>query len=205
MNNENVGFVIGAGGHGKSIVSVLQASGFEVSTILDDTPEKWGKSILGVNVKGPILEKIAGVNGLGLIGIGDNGKRRAKAEELLGVEWLTLIYPGAYVNPTARIGPGSVVFPGAVIGADVIIGKHAVVSGNCTIGHDTQVGDYAHLAPGVQVAGWVKIGEGAMLGIGSCVAPKILVGDWAIVGAGSTVVRNAAPHATVYGVAATKH
>ena len=203
MSNENAVFVIGARGHGKSVVSVLQASGFEVSTILDDNSDTWGESILGVNVEGPVLEKLAGVHPLGLIGIGDNGDRRTKAEKLTGVEWLTLIYPGAYVSSTAQIGAGSVVFPGAVVGADTLVGKHVIVSGNCTIGHDTEVGDYAHLAPGVQVAGSVKIGEGSVLGIGSCVVPKILVGDWAIVGAGSTVVRNVAPRTTVFGVAAT--
>lgn len=205
MSNENVIFVIGAKGHGKSVVSVLQASGYEVSAILDDNPETWGESILGVKVQGPVIEKLAAVPPLGLIGIGDNSERRDQAEKLSGVEWLTLIYPGAYVNPTARIGPGSIVFPGAVVGADVVAGNHVIVSGNCTVGHDTWIGDYAHLAPGVQVAGSVKIGEGAMLGIGSCVVPTISVGDWANVGAGSIVVRNVASHSTVFGVAAAVH
>lgn len=202
MNNGNAVFVIGASGHGKSVVSVVLTSGFEISMILDDDPDSWGKVVLGVNVTGPVREKIDGVNPLGLIGIGDNANRKSQAEHLSGVEWLTLIYAGAYVNPSARIGPGSVVFPGAVIGADVIVGKHAVISGNCTIGHDTQIGDYAQLAPGVQVAGGVRVGEGAMLGIGCCVVPGISVGDWAIAGAGSTVVRDVASHATVLGVAA---
>ena len=204
MSDGDVVFVIGARGHGKSVVGVLRASGFEVSAIFDDDPDTWGESILGVKVDGPILENIDGESALALIGIGENADRKAQAEKLTSVEWLTLVYPGAYINPSARIGPGSVVFPGAVVGADVIVGRHVIVSANCTIGHDTQVEDYAHLAPGVQVAGGVSIREGAMLGIGCCVAPKIVVGDWAIVGAGSTVVRDVAPRVTVLGVAATE-
>lgn len=203
MNNGKAVFVIGASGHGKSLISLLRASGFEVSTLLDDDPETWGTNILGLNVKGPVLENLTGVNPLGLIGIGDNSRRRAQAEKLSEVEWLTLMYAGAYVTPSARIGAGSVVFPGAIVGTDVIVGDHVIVSANCTIGHDTRVGDYAQLAPGVQVAGSVNIGEGAMLGIGSCVVPEIEVGDWAILGAGSTVIRNVASHTTVFGVAAT--
>ena len=202
MNKGNAAFVVGASGHGKSVVSVLLTSGFEISAILDDDPDTWGESVLGVNVTGPILKRIDEIDTPGIVGIGDNANRKAQAEEMLEVEWLTLIYEGAYVNPSARIGPGSVVFPGAVIGADVVVGKHAIVSGNCTIGHDTQVSDYAQIAPGVQVAGGVTIGEGAMLGIGCCVVPGIAIGDWAIVGAGCTVVRDVAPNSTVLGVAA---
>ena len=202
MNNGDAVFVIGASGHGKSVVSVLLTSGFEISAILDDDPDTWGETVLGVNVTGPILQKMEGLNPLGIVGIGDNGDRKAQAERLSGVEWLTLIYPGAYVNPSAQIASGSVVFPGAVVGADVIVGKHAIVSGNCTIGHDTHVADFAHIAPGAQVAGAVRVGEGAMLGIGCCVVPGIAVGDWAVVGAGSTVIRDVAHHSTVLGVAA---
>ena len=72
--------MIGASGHGKSVVSVLQASGFEVTAILDDNAETWGMSILGTAVEGPVLEYTAGMNSLGLIGIGDNGDRKTQAE-----------------------------------------------------------------------------------------------------------------------------
>lgn len=195
-------FIVGAGGHGKSIVGVMQASGIKVSVILVDLPECWGKPVLGVDVIGPIDETIADAGRLGILGIGDNNNRMALAERLSVPEWFTLIYPGAYVNPSAKIGPGTVVFPGAVIGGDVVIGKHAIVSANCTIGHDTTIGDYAQLAPGVQVAGSVTVGEGAMLGIGCCVVPKVSIGEWAVVGAGGTVVRNVAPRSLVLGVAA---
>lgn len=201
MNNDAV-FVIGASGHGKSLISLLRACGFQVSAIFDDNPRYWGANVLGVPVLGAAREDLVGMHRLGMIGIGDNGLRRDQAEKLSGVEWLTLIYPGAYVTPTARIGAGSVIFPGAIVGTDVIVGKHAIVSANCTVGHDTEVGDYAQLAPGVQVAGAVKIGEGAMLGIGSSVVPERVVGDWSVVGAGSTVVRDVPPHAIVFGVPA---
>ncbi len=194
--------VIGAGGHGKSVAGVLMASGVKVGKIVDDHPETWGTTVLGIEVTGPVAEKLSGSDLYAIIGLGDNQARKEYAERLSHLHWFTLIYPSAYVNPTARIERGSVVFPGTVIGGDAVIGRHAIIATNSLIGHDTEVGDYVHLAPGCNVAGSVTVGTGAMVGIGSTVVPNIQIGDWATIGAGGVVVRNVEPHSTVFGVPA---
>ena len=182
--------VVGAGGHGKSVVSVLLAAGRRVLGVLDDAADLHGTLVQGVPVLGPISELARFAERPAVLGLGSNVQRRAVVARFPGVRWDRAIYPGAYVNPSARIGAGTVVFPGAVIGADARIGEHAIVSGNCTVGHDTVIGDYAQVAPGVQVAGGAWVEEGVLLGIGSIVCPGVRIGAQAVLGAGAVAVRD---------------
>ena len=63
--------VIGAGGHGKVVVSTLQAAGLVVDAIYDDNQQVWGSKILGVPVRGSIDELKADSTGIsGVVGIG---------------------------------------------------------------------------------------------------------------------------------------
>jgi sugar O-acyltransferase (sialic acid O-acetyltransferase NeuD family) len=185
VRNDSV-IVIGAGGHGKVVVSTLLAAGVDVVGVFDDDEKKWGSEILGVPVTGPL----AGAEGhghLAVLGIGNNEARQRLADQL-GIGWATAVHPNAWIHPSVRLGEGSVVFAGAVIQPDAILGKHVIVNTGALIDHDCEVGDYAHVAPGVQLAGGVRLGEGAFLGIGCSAIPGVRVGAWTTVGAGAAVV-----------------
>jgi len=194
--------VIGAGGHSKSVISVLRTAGYTVEAVIDDGPSKWGQELLGVPVAGPTSELANKAGALAIIAIGNNVSRKTVAERFNHLEWITLVYPGAYVNPSAQLGPGTMVFPGAVIGAEASIGAHVIISAQCTVGHDSVIGDYAHLAAGVQVAGEVSIGKGVFLAVGSVVIPGIRIGEWALVGAGGVVVHDLPDGCKAFGVPA---
>jgi sugar O-acyltransferase (sialic acid O-acetyltransferase NeuD family) len=194
--------VLGAGGHGKSVIGVLLASGAPVAGVLVDSPEKWGQEIQGVLILGPISALSRYPDLSAVIAIGENAARRSVAERFPDARWTSVLYPQAYINPTARIGPGTVVFPGAIIGADVILGNHVIVSGNTTVGHDAVIEDYAHVAPGVQIGGEARVGRSAMLGIGSVVCPKVHVGEEAVLGAGAVAVKNIPDGCRAFGVPA---
>jgi sugar O-acyltransferase (sialic acid O-acetyltransferase NeuD family) len=189
--------VLGAGGHGKSVISVLLAAGYRVSGVYDDDPRKQGEDCLGFAVDGFDSELLAGPGLSGVIAVGDNAARCQIASRFEHIDWLTVIYPKAYVNPSALFGAGSVVFPGAVIGAEVEAGSHTVISGNATVGHEARLG-----GPGVQIGGSARLGTGAMMGIGSVVVPDVSVGDWTVVGAGAVVVRDLPADCTAFGVPA---
>lgn len=194
--------VLGAGGHGKSVVGVLLASGSPVAGVLVDSPEKWGQEIQGVLILGPISALIRYPDCSAVIALGENAARRSVAERFPNARWASVLHPQAYINPTARIGLGTVVFPGAIIGADVILGNHVIVSGNTTVGHDAVIDDYAHVAPGVQIGGEARVGRAAMLGIGSVVCPKVHVGEDAVLGAGAVAVKNIPAGCRAFGVPA---
>jgi sugar O-acyltransferase (sialic acid O-acetyltransferase NeuD family) len=182
--------VIGAGGHGKSVIGVLQAAGYGIKAVIDDDPSKWGTELLGFPVVSPTSEVATKAGAPAILAIGDNAARQAAAERFKHLKWITLVYPGCYVHPTARLGPGTLVHAGSVLGPEASIGAHVIISAQCTVGHDSLVGDYAQLTPGVLLGGEVRIGKGTFLGMGSVVIPGIQIGDWAVVGAGGVVVHD---------------
>lgn len=184
-NNRGV-IVLGAGGHAKVVISTLQAAGYEVAAALDNDPEKFGNTILGVLVKGAIPDSLGGAEAI--IAIGDNAARRCVALRLERIVWLSVVHPAAWAHPSAQIGPGTAIFAGVIIQPDCVIGAHTIINTAATIDHDCRIGNYVHLAPGVHLAGNVTVGDGAFLGIGSVALPGAHIGAWAIVGAGATVI-----------------
>lgn len=178
--------VIGAGGHGKVIISLLQELGFKVSMVLDDNPARWGENILSVPVKGPV-EEIKGMQDIGaIIGIGNNQTRLEVAKNN-DTHWITAIHPFSWIHPSVKIGEGSVVFAGSVIQPDTVVGKHCIINTGVTIDHDCQIGDGVHIAPGCHLAGNITIGEASFLGVGVSVIPGCTIGKGTTIGAGATV------------------
>lgn len=195
-------FIIGAGGHTKVIIGLLKALGKPIAGIFDDDPAKKGHSLLGVPVLGPVesAREYSGLNAV--IGIGNNHVRKRIAECFSDVNWVSLIHPSAWVDPSAQVGEGSVVFAGAVIQPDTKLGRHVVVNTGATVDHDCFLDDYAQVTPGVHLAGGVFLEEGVMMGTGSVAIPLVRVGAWTTVGAGAVVIRDLPSHATAVGIPA---
>lgn len=201
MSPAGVVVVIGAGGHAKVVISTLRAAGHEVAAVFDDDPAKWGTRVLGVEVVGGVGAIAEHPYAHGVVAIGDNRVRRAVAGKV-GLRWVTAVHPGAHVDASAAIGPGSVVFAGAVVQPGAVIGGHVVVNTGVIVEHDCALGDFSQAASGTTLAGGVQVGEGAMLGVGTAVIPGVRIGPWATVGAGSVVVRDLPGGVVAYGVPA---
>jgi len=193
--------VIGAGGHAKVVIATLLAGGVEVGGILDDDVGKLGTKVLGV----PVLGSVSSLSALGfaaaVLGIGDNRTRQRLATDL-AAEWVSVVHPTAWVDPSVEIGAGTVVFAGVVIQPDTVIGRHAIINTGATIDHDCSIGEFAHVAPGVNLSGGVSVGEGALLGVGCRAVPGARIGAWAVVGAGAVVIDEVAAGTTVVGAPA---
>jgi sugar O-acyltransferase (sialic acid O-acetyltransferase NeuD family) len=192
--------VIGAGGHAKVVIATVRALGGSVVRVYDDDESRWGQTLLGVPVAGPILSQRIG-NSPAVLAIGDNRVRRTLSTRLKA-EWMTVCHPKAVVDSSVIIGLGTVVFAGAVIQPDTEIGAHCIVNTSASIDHDCSVGDYVHVGPGVTVCGGVRVEEGALLGVGAKVAPLVRVGQWSTVGAGAVCVQEVPSRSTVVGVPA---
>jgi len=196
-------FVMGAGGHGKVVVSTLQERGVEVLGIFDDDDDKWGGFLLGVPVLGQLdLAFEYADKGRFILAIGDNNHRARLAERFARLDWATVVHPAAYVHPSARLGAGVVVFAGAIVQPEATVGAHSIVNTGATVDHDCEIGNYVHLAPGVHLAGGVAVGSRAMLGVGASVIPGVRIGEGVVVGAGSVVLRDVSPGEIVAGVPA---
>lgn len=195
-------YVLGAGGHGKVVISTIRAMGLEVEAVLDDDRSLWGSYLLGVEVTGPIDSLRGQKNPKAIIAIGVNPIREKIAIRLDGVEWVSAIHPSAVIDGSAKIGPGTAIFAGAVIQPDSAVGNHVIINTGATVDHDCVLEDFVHIAPGCHLAGNVSIRRGAFMGIGSCAVPGTTVGPWTTVGAGGAVISDLPGNAVAVGVPA---
>lgn len=178
--------VMGAGGHAKVVIGALRACGRRVSAVYDSTPEKWGRTCAGVTVLSAAEYSYEAGSEV-ILAIGDN-RARQELDRRLSAPSPVLIHPAAWVDPTARLGPGTIVCAGAVVQAEAVVGRHAIVNTGASVDHDCVLGDYVHAAPGARLAGRVSVGEGALLGVGSSFVPGVRIGAWSTIGAGAAVV-----------------
>jgi sugar O-acyltransferase (sialic acid O-acetyltransferase NeuD family) len=194
--------VVGAGGHGKVVVSLLQELGYKVSQILDDDKTKWGSQILSTPIDGPVDKLKEMSRPRFLLAIGDNQTRLKVAEKYPNTQWLTAIHPKAWVHRSVKISSGTVVFAGSIIQPETVIGSHCIINTGVTIDHDCRIDDGVHLAPGCHLAGNVQIGRASFLGIGVSVIPNREIGKRTIVGAGAAVVKDLPDEVVAVGVPA---
>ena len=181
--------VIGAGGHAKVVLSVLQAAGYAIAGLHDDDPARQGEQVLGVPILGPNALLANTPETHAIIAIGSNEARKRIAATLDRVTWVgPVVHPSACVHESATIGVGTVIFAQAVVQPCAQIGKHVIINTAATVDHDCVLEDFVQLTPGVHLGGTVRLGEGAFLGVGCSVIHGRTLGGWITVGAGAAVV-----------------
>jgi len=187
--------LIGASGHAKVIIEILEETGFSIGGLLDSDPSI--KSLLGYQVE----EYVLGANipdGDIIVSIGNN-KGRKKIAVSNDYRFGTAIHPSANISKRSSIDEGTVVMAGATINADVRIGKHVIINTNASIDHDCIIHDYVHISPNVALGGIIEVGEGTHIGIGACIKQCIKIGKWCTIGAGAVIIRDVPDGATVVG------
>jgi len=204
MSNTHVGgssvAVIGAGGHARVVAAAAVASGLTVEAFYDDDRELWGQQIDGVSIVGPPGEIRSGQTQRAVIGIGDNAARKQVADQL-DLDWVPVVHPFSWLDPSVRVGRGTVVCAGAIVQAGAEVGAHVILNTKASIDHDVRVGDFAHVAV-AHLAGGASADEGVFVALGSTVLPGVSLGAWSTVGAGSLVRRDVEPGSMVVGVPA---
>ena len=202
-------WVLGAGGHAKSVIDAARtAGGYHVAGLLDDDIGRSGTEVLGAFVQGIVSQESIARLAIewAVIAVGSNVDRQRLAERCVGfVRWATLVHARAYLAPGVVLGEGTVVMAGAVVQPDTHVGKHVIINTASSVDHDGRIGDYAHIAPAARLGGAVTIGAGALLGLGCAVLPERVVGDWTVVGAGAVVAHDVPAGARVKGLPARQY
>ena len=184
--NESL-FVIGAGGHAKSIAEVAIAAGFTIEAFISPSAE--GSEFMGVRVLGGLPEDISVRTESISIGIGANYLREKVLLELQRScqpsRFPTLIHPSAIIASTAQIEMGTTIHQNSVVGPSTRIGKFCTVNTSATIDHDCVMHDFSSVGPGAHTGGGVTIGKRAHISIGAIAIHGIDIGNDSILGAGS--------------------
>lgn len=200
MTSERVA-VIGAGGHACVVASTVVAAGHTVVGFFDDDPARSGTQFCNAPVLGSIADAADSKEfSRAILAVGRNDVRKRLAGEL-DLDWMSVVHPFAWVDPSATLGAGSVVFAGGVVQANARIGSHVILNTRASVDHDCVVGDYVHIAV-AHLGGGACADEGAFLALGSVVLPGLRVGAWATVGAGAVVTKDVAPGTIVVGAPA---
>jgi sugar O-acyltransferase (sialic acid O-acetyltransferase NeuD family) len=192
-------WIFGSGGHAKVVAAAWRAAGGVVAgfVVADETGS--ATTFAGAQVFDEA--QIVGEGRNAFIAIGDN-RVRARLAAKPAWTWGSVIHPHSWVDPSVRIGEGTVVCAGVIIQPDALVGDHVILNTGCSVDHDCNIGSFAQIGPGARLAGNVTVEEGATLGTGAVVLPGIRIGQWAVVGAGAVVTRNVPDGDVVVGVPA---
>jgi sugar O-acyltransferase (sialic acid O-acetyltransferase NeuD family) len=200
--------VIGAGGHARTVVSILKRiKDIEIECILDKEVRFPKETISGIAVVADfdILPGFlkAGTTGA-VIAVGDNGERERYFKQLnnAGFTMINAVHPTANIAEDAVIGKGVVIAAGAIICPSVTIGDNAIINTGAIVEHEVKIAENVHVAPGVNIAGRVSIGRNSFIGIGATIRDNIAIGKNVVVGAGSVVLQDIADNIVVAGVPA---
>ena len=186
--------ILGAGGHCKSIIDVIELEAkYQIVGIIDNEL-KIGDKVLSYEVIGrdEDLKKFREKYQYAIIGVGQikTPNIRIKLFELLkslNYSLPTIISPRAYVSKYAFIDEGSVIMHDAFVNANAKIGKNCIINTKAIIEHDVIIEDNCHISTGVVINGGVTVGKNSFLGSNSVTKESIVIEENSFVKAGSII------------------
>jgi len=184
--------VIGASGHAKVIIDVIEDLGYSIGTVYDQDIRK--RNLLGFE----IVHDFKDLPKQTIIAIGNNFIRK-KIAEIHSFELKALAHPKSTISKYAELGDGTVVMAGVSVNADTKIGEYCILNTNCSIDHDCRIADFVHISPNAALAGNVEVGECTHIGIGACIKQGVIIGRDCIIGAGAVIIKDIPDGMTIVG------
>jgi len=192
--------LIGAGGHARSCIDVIEQDGeFQIVGLVGKN-EEIGSLVLGYEVLSDdsMLLDLARKIPFALITIGQihNPEKRInlfQSAMSAGFTLASIRSPLAYVSPTASIGVGTIIMHDVIVNAGAKIGNNCIINSKALIEHDSVISDNCHISTGAMINGNVTVLSGSFIGSGSVIRNGISVGENSVVGMGSVIRRDLEP------------
>lgn len=198
--------VIGAGGHTRTVVSILKEKNRKI--LIYDKPKYEGEKILGIDVNNiDDLCNNAMINTTYfIISIGNNSKRHKYFEKYVqqGMLPINVISKHASIMEYVHMGSGNCIAPYSVLCPEVKIGSNNIVNTLALIEHEVTIGSNCHIAPKTCILGRVTIGNNVFVGANSTIKDKIKIVNNVVVGAGSVVTHEIKTPGIYAGIPAKK-
>lgn len=196
--------LIGGGGHCRSCIDVIEASGTHmVAGYVDPNGSKestnLGYSWLGDDHDLPqLIQRYKEV----LITVGQVKSPDIRIElftrlKAMGAVSPVLVSANAYVSRHAEILAGTIVMHGAVINASAYIAENSIINSQALVEHDVMVESHCHISTGAKLNGNVHIEAGSFIGSGAVIRHGVRIGERCVVGAGAVVLKDL-PAGTIF-------
>lgn len=198
--------LIGAGGHARACIDVIEQHGRYHIAGLVGTPEEMHTRHLGYAVIATDTElpQLTSDNEYALVAVGqvqspDTRIRLYHRAVELGFNLPSIVAPTAHVSRHASVGAGTVVMHGAIINAGARVGSNCIINSNALVEHDARVGDHCHISTGAIVNGSSSVGSGSFVGSGSVIKDGVRIGTRCVVGLGVCVRKDQADNSKFTG------
>lgn len=189
---KNKVFIVGSGGHCRSVIVLLESNGLKICGIFDDSYRlKTEEVISGYKIYGKVEAASSLRSSKIVLAIGDN-KIRAKLFDLFYGSLLkkNLVHPEARIEKRTILGLGNQIFAEAYINSESVIGSNNILNTGCIIEHETIIGNSNHISVGAMLCGKVTLLDRCFIGAGAVIIDKIKICSDVIVGANSVVVED---------------
>ena len=184
--------IIGAGGHAKSCIDVIENQGkFKIYGIIDKGNKKrlLNYKVLGNEKELPTIRKRID-HAFIAIGHLKNNSVRLKIQKLLkkySFKLPIIISKKAHVSKNSKIGEGTIVMHNCLVNSCATIGKNCIINSGAIIEHDTNIQDNVHVSTNSTVNGSVLIGQNSFIGSGSVIRQNIKIKNNSFVKANSFI------------------
>lgn len=184
--------LIGAGGHSKSCIDVIEQHGiYQIAGIIDKDLKN-GETVLGYPVIGTDqdLLDLRTEYEYALVTVGQIKTPVLKIKLFnrlveLGYKTPAIISPLAYVSSHAKIGKGTIVMHHALINACASIGENCIINSKALIEHDARVGDHCHISTSAIINGGAEVKQGSFFGSNAVSKECVITSNEAFIKAGS--------------------
>ena len=186
--------LVGAGGHARSCIDVIELSGqFIIAGLVEkdetSTQENMNYPILGSDDDLRVLRQKYSHAFVTVGQIKSPETRIILFQRLqeLDYQFPVIVSPRAYVSKNAQISKGTIVLHDAMVNANAKVGKNCIINNKALIEHDALIGDHCHIATGAIVNGKVAVGNESFIGSGAVTKQSISIGNNCVIGAGVVV------------------
>lgn len=186
--------LIGAGGHCKSCIDVIEQIGkWHVAGIIDrkdsDVKEVLGYPVIGCDDDLSELRK--GYN-YAFVTVGHIRSVNLRIKlfnqlKMLGFKQPTLVSPLAYVSKHAKIGEGTITMHHAVINASAKVGDNCIINSQALVEHDAIIENHCHISTSATINGGVCVGEQSFVGSHATTKQAISIPSNSFIKAGAIV------------------
>ena len=189
--------LVGAGGHAKACIDVIETQGIFSIVGLVEKPTITMRKIFNYDIIGTDNDLGELFNNIkhALVTVGQikNPNTRINlysALKSLGYTLPVIVSNNAHVSKHAKIDEGTIIMHGVVVNAGARIGINCIINNQSLIEHDAVISDHCHIATGAIINGEAKVGEGSFIGSGVVINHRINIGRNCVIGSGSVIKTN---------------